>query len=67
VNHLPLKFHSIPLANALEQREEGNVNNNKINENTNKNIILIFDRGYKSTFTKQNQFLINMILKSVCL
>ena len=56
-NHISLKFHSISLANAQEQSEEGNVNINKINENTNKSVILIFDRGYKSTFTKAKPIL----------
>jgi peptidoglycan/xylan/chitin deacetylase (PgdA/CDA1 family) len=58
VNHLPSNFYSIPLANAQEHSEEGNINNNnKINENTTKYVILIFDRGYKSTFTKAKPIL----------
>ena len=49
------------MANAQEQNEGINVNNNDNNINENKNIdkyvILVFDRGYKTTFTKAKPIL----------
>jgi peptidoglycan/xylan/chitin deacetylase (PgdA/CDA1 family) len=50
VVYLFLDFYNTSLANAQEQEEEeGNINNNNIKND--KYVILIFDRGYKSTFT----------------
>ncbi len=46
---LELEFYNIPLANA--QQKEGDDSNNNNNEND-KYVILSFDRGYKTTFTK---------------
>ena len=46
-NHLSLvDFYNIPLANAQEQQTEENddINNNNENENTDKYVILAFDR-----------------------
>ena len=58
-DHLSLDFYNIPLANAQEQeqKKEGddsnkNNNNEKENKNNDKYVILVFDRGYKTTFTK---------------
>ena len=59
-NHLSLvDFYNIPLANAQEQQTEENddINNNNENENTDKYVILAFDRGYKTTFTKAKPIL----------
>ena len=56
-NHLSLNLYNIPLANA-QQKEGNKINNNEINENNNdKYVILLFDRGYKSTFTKAKPIL----------
>ena len=46
-------FYNIPLANAQEQKEEDdiNINNNNTINQSDKYVILIFDRGYKSTYT----------------
>lgn len=56
-NHLALNLYNIPLANA-QQKEGNKINNNEINENNNdKYVILLFDRGYKSTFTKAKPIL----------
>ena len=53
-DHLSLDFYNMPLANAQEQNEEVdiNINNNNKNNENDKYVILMFDRGYKSTFTK---------------
>ena len=48
-HHLSLDF--ISLANAHVQNNEVNVSNDKITDNNDKYVMLIFDRGYKSTFT----------------
>jgi peptidoglycan/xylan/chitin deacetylase (PgdA/CDA1 family) len=60
-------FYNIPLANAQEkeQKKEGddnsnnnnNENNEKENNKNDKYVILIFDRGYKTTFTKAKPIL----------
>src|SRR5215203_439871 len=50
VVYLFLDFYDTSLINAQEQdEEEGNINNNNIKND--KYVILVFDRGYKSTFT----------------
>ncbi|HEY3527108.1 MAG TPA: polysaccharide deacetylase family protein, partial [Nitrososphaeraceae archaeon] len=46
---LELEFYNIPLANA-QQKEGNDINNN--NDENDKYVILSFDRGYKTTFTK---------------
>ena len=62
-DHLSLIFYNIPLANAQEQQTEeiedinNNNNNNNENENIDKYVILVFDRGYKTTFTKAKPIL----------
>ncbi len=58
-DHLSLDFYNIPLANAQEQKkgDDSNNNNNNENENTDKYVILVFDRGYKTTFTKAKPIL----------
>src|SRR5215218_924870 len=52
-NYLSLDFYNIHLANAQEQQTEENdgINNNNDKENNEKYVILVFDRGYKTTFT----------------
>jgi hypothetical protein len=66
-SHLSLDFYNIPLANAQEQKEEDdiNINNNntKINE-SDKYVILIFDRGYKSAYTDAKPILDKYDFKS---
>ena len=44
----------IPLADAQEQKQGDDINNNENNE---KYVILVFDRGYKSTFTEAKPIL----------
>ena len=58
-DHLSLGFYNIPLANAQEQEKEDNSNNNNNNEkeNNDKYVMLAFDRGYKTTFTKAKPIL----------
>jgi peptidoglycan/xylan/chitin deacetylase (PgdA/CDA1 family) len=57
-DHLSLDFYNIPLANAQEQKEENDdINNNNDKENNEKYVILVFDRGYKTTFTKAKPIL----------
>jgi peptidoglycan/xylan/chitin deacetylase (PgdA/CDA1 family) len=57
-NHLSLNFYNIPLANAQEQQKGNNLNNYNNNENKiDKYVILVFDRGYKTTFTKAKPIL----------
>jgi peptidoglycan/xylan/chitin deacetylase (PgdA/CDA1 family) len=58
-NYLSLDFYNIPLANAQEQQTEENdgINNNNDKENNEKYVILVFDRGYKTTFTKAKPIL----------
>jgi peptidoglycan/xylan/chitin deacetylase (PgdA/CDA1 family) len=57
-DHLSLDFYNIPLANAQEQKEENDdINNNNDRENNEKYVILVFDRGYKTTFTKAKPIL----------
>jgi peptidoglycan/xylan/chitin deacetylase (PgdA/CDA1 family) len=56
-DHISLDFYNIPLANAQEQNEGDNINKNKTNENNDKYVILVFDRGYKTTFTKAKPIL----------
>ena len=58
-DHLSLSFYNIPLANAQEQEKEDNSNNNNNNEkeNNDKYVMLAFDRGYKTTFTKAKPIL----------
>ncbi|HYZ96370.1 MAG TPA: polysaccharide deacetylase family protein, partial [Nitrososphaeraceae archaeon] len=62
-DHLSLIFYNIPLANAQEPQTEeiedinNNNNNNNENENIDKYVILVFDRGYKTTFTKAKPIL----------
>jgi peptidoglycan/xylan/chitin deacetylase (PgdA/CDA1 family) len=54
-NHIFLDFYNIPLANAQKQQEENDdINNNNEKE---KYVILVFDRGYKTTFTKAKPIL----------
>ena len=53
----PLVFDYVPLANAQEQKEEekGASNDDNDDNNNDKNdkyVILMFDRGYKTTFTE---------------
>ncbi|HEU5461708.1 MAG TPA: polysaccharide deacetylase family protein, partial [Nitrososphaeraceae archaeon] len=59
-NFISLDF-KIPLANAQEQQTEKkddiNNNNNNKKEKTDKYVILVFDRGYKTTFTKAKPIL----------
>ena len=47
------------MANAQEQQTEENdgINNNNDKENNEKYVILVFDRGYKTTFTKAKPIL----------
>ena len=60
-NFNSLDFYKIPLANAQEQqtekKEDINNNNNNKKEKTDKYVILVFDRGYKTTFTKAKPIL----------
>ena len=60
-NSISLVFYKIPLANAQEQQTEKkddiNNNNNNKKEKTDKYVILVFDRGYKTTFTKAKPIL----------
>ncbi len=58
-NHLALDFYNTPLANAQEQKEEDdiNINNNNTINQSDKYVILIFDRGYKSTYTSAKPIL----------
>ena len=61
-----LDFYNIPLANAQEQKEENDdINNNNEEENTDKYVILVFDRGYKTTFTKAKPILDKYIFVSL--
>ena len=66
-NHLSLDFYNIPLANAQEQQTEENddINNNNDKENNKKYVILVFDRGYKTTFTKAKPILDKYIFVSL--
>ena len=54
-----LDFYNIPLAYTQEQQTEeiDDMNNNNDKENTEKYVILVFDRGYKTTFTKAKPIL----------
>ena len=57
-DHLSLDFYNKPLAYAQEQTEGNDDDNNNNNEKSNeKYVILVFDRGYKTTFTKAKPIL----------
>ena len=62
-DHPSLDFYNIPLANAQEHKKGDDINNNNENEND-KYVILVFDRGYKSTFTKAKPILDKYDFKS---